>query len=131
MRRRPHRRESGQAMVEFALVLPILLALLCGVIDFGWVYYNKLTLTNTAREGARYAVIHYETGEAWKNEAETRMLAELVGVDSATAVVSDPSQQRITATVTAEAKLLTGFTSTLIGKNSLHLTASCTMRLET
>ena len=130
MKKRFRRKESGQALVEFALVLPILLALLCGIIDFGWIYYNQITLTNAAREGARYAVIHYAPASPWKTEAEMRMLAGMTGVDSATAIVSDPVEQQITAMVTADAKILTGFTSTLIGKRSISLHASCTMRLE-
>lgn len=130
MKRRLKRHESGQALVEFALVLPILLALLCGIIDFGWLYYNQITLNNAAREGARYAVIHYDPATDWKETAESRMMANLVGVDSATAIVSDPVEQQITATVTATPAILTGFTSTMIGSRVADLHASCTMRLE-
>ena len=130
MKKRNHIRESGQAMVEFALVLPILLALLCGIIDFGWVYYNQITLNNAAREGARYAVVHYDHSGTWKEEATERMLDSMVGVSSATAIISDPVGERITASVTADGKLLTGFTSTILGKRSIPLHAECTMRLE-
>ena len=130
MKRRIKRRESGQSIVEFALVLPILLALLCGIIDFGWLYYNQITLNNAAREGARYAVIHYDPSKNWKEQAELRMLADMVGVDSATAIVSDPVEQQITASVSADTQILTGFTSTIIGKRSIELHADCTMRLE-
>ena len=124
------RREHGQALVEFALVLPILLMLLCGIIDFGWVYYNQMALSNAAREGARYAVIHYGQGTDWKAQAQSRMLSNLVGIESATAFVTDPVDQQITAEVTADAKLLTGFTSTILGKRSIELHAECTMRKE-
>lgn len=48
-------RESGQAMVEFALVVPFLIALLCFIIDFGWVLSCKNDLTNLAGQTARYA----------------------------------------------------------------------------
>lgn len=129
-RRTSRKRESGQAIVEFALVLPILLVLLCGIIDFGWIYYNQITLNNAAREGARYAVIHYDPYIDWKEAAESRMISGMVGVKSATAIVSDPVEQQITATVTADAKLLTGFTSTILGRRSVQLHAQCTMRLE-
>jgi len=53
------KKENGQAMVEFALVLPILLLLVAGIIDFGWLYYNQLTANNASREAARYIAIHY------------------------------------------------------------------------
>ena len=122
--------EKGQALVEFALVLPVLLMLLCGIIDFGWLYYNQITLNNAAREGARYAVIHYDPSIDWKGESESRMINNMVGVKSATAIVSDPVGQQITASVTASPKILTGFTSVIIGKRTITLHASCTMRLE-
>lgn len=122
--------EKGQAMVEFALVLPLLLILLCGIIDFGWLYYNQITLNNAAREGARYAVIYYDPVSDWKSAAESRMLSSMVGVGSAAAIVSDPTEQRITASVTATPRILTGFTSTILGKQTVELHASCTMRLE-
>ena len=47
----------GQAMVEFALVLPLFLALIFGVLDFGRAIYALNTITNAAREGARYGII--------------------------------------------------------------------------
>ena len=122
--------ERGQSIVEFALVLPILLILLCGIIDFGWLYYNQITLNNAAREGARYAVIHYDPTVDWKEEAENRMINNMVGVNSATAIVSDPVEQQITASVTANARILTAFTSTILGRTNIELHAECTMRLE-
>jgi Flp pilus assembly protein TadG len=48
------RRREGAAAVEFALVLPLLLVLLLGIIDFGLYYYNNLQLTHAARDAARY-----------------------------------------------------------------------------
>ena len=124
------RGESGQSLVEFALVLPLLLALLCAIIDFGWLYYNQITLNNAAREGARYAVIHYDPSVDWKGQAQDRMITSMAGVSSATAIVSDPVEQQITASVTATTQILTGFTSTILGRRTMELHASCTMRLE-
>ena len=44
-------------MVEFALVLPILLMLLFGIIDFGLYFYNDLELSHAARDAARRASV--------------------------------------------------------------------------
>lgn len=56
-------RTRGQALVEFALVLPLLVALLVGVMTFGiWVFYQQ-ELSNAAREAARYAAIHSATSQ--------------------------------------------------------------------
>jgi Flp pilus assembly protein TadG len=51
------RTEDGAAAIEFALVLPILLLLVFGIIEFGFALYNKEVITNASREGARYGII--------------------------------------------------------------------------
>ena len=43
-------------MVEFAIVLPLLLILICGVIEFGVMFYDKAVITNASREGARAGI---------------------------------------------------------------------------
>ena len=49
--------EKGQSLVEFALVLPVLMMILLGIIEFGWLFNAQITLTSAAREGARvYAI---------------------------------------------------------------------------
>jgi Flp pilus assembly protein TadG len=50
--------ESGAAMVEFAIVLPLLMLILFGIIEFGVVLYNKAVLTNASREGARAGIVY-------------------------------------------------------------------------
>ena len=49
--------ERGGALVEFAIVMPLLMLILGGIIDFGALYYNKQVLTNASREGARVGVV--------------------------------------------------------------------------
>ena len=51
-----HRRTRGQALVEFALVIPLFLLVLCGVLDFGFMLYSRMTIINASREGARIAI---------------------------------------------------------------------------
>lgn len=55
--RRLLRRERGQSLVEFAIVLPILLALLVAIFEFGRAWNIQQVITNVAREGARLAVL--------------------------------------------------------------------------
>jgi Flp pilus assembly protein TadG len=52
-----HTNERGQALVEFALVLPIIVLLLFSVIQLGLVYKNYLALTDAVRAGARKAAV--------------------------------------------------------------------------
>ena len=47
----------GTASVEFALILPLLLALLFGIIEFGFVFKDQLSIQQAAREGARIAAV--------------------------------------------------------------------------
>jgi len=49
--------QSGAELVEFALVLPLLLLVVLGIVDFGLLFQRYEVLTNAAREGARVAVL--------------------------------------------------------------------------
>jgi Flp pilus assembly protein TadG len=51
------RSEQGAAAVEFALLLPILLVVLLGTIEFGLAFFTQEVLTNASREGARAGII--------------------------------------------------------------------------
>lgn len=62
--RRFGRAERGAAAVEFALVLIPLVILLLGIIEFGYIFNQQLTVTNAAREGARVLAITRDAGEA-------------------------------------------------------------------
>lgn len=54
---RTRRAERGQALVELALITPILFALLLGTVDLGRVFYAMISVTNAAREGAQAAAL--------------------------------------------------------------------------
>lgn len=51
------RRERGQSLVELAIVLPVLLAMVVGIFEFGRAWNVYQVITNAAREGARLGVI--------------------------------------------------------------------------
>ncbi len=51
------RRSRGMAMVEFVLILPALLVILFGILEFGVLFFQWQTLSNAAREGARDAIV--------------------------------------------------------------------------
>ena len=52
---------KGQAIVEFALALPLLLTILCGILDFGWIYSNQYKVEYASYAGARYAATNVMT----------------------------------------------------------------------
>lgn len=47
------RSQQGQTLVEFALILPLLLILVFGIVEFAIIFYDKAVVTNASREGAR------------------------------------------------------------------------------
>jgi hypothetical protein len=49
--------ERGAELIEFALILPLLLLIMLGIVDFGFMFQRYEVLTNAAREGARVAVL--------------------------------------------------------------------------
>lgn len=51
------RSEEGAELVEFALVLPLLLLVILGIAEFGFIFQRYEVVTNAAREGARMAVL--------------------------------------------------------------------------
>ena len=57
------RREEGQGVVEFAFVLPLLLALVLGIVQFGILFNNYLTITDATRVGARKAAVSRFLGD--------------------------------------------------------------------
>ena len=58
MTRRPRRRERGQALVEFAFVLPIIVLVIAAFIEIGRAVFAYNTVANAARQGARVAAVN-------------------------------------------------------------------------
>ena len=54
--------QDGQAMTEFAIVLPVLLLILFGIIQFGIVFNNYIDVTSSARQGARTGAVSRSAG---------------------------------------------------------------------
>ena len=54
----PHRRRKsrGQSLVEFAVVFPVFMLVLSGILDFGFMLYSRMTVISATREGARAAI---------------------------------------------------------------------------
>ena len=74
------RNRRGQALVELAVALPVLLLVLMGIIDFGRVFHSHLTVTTAARAGARVAIVgaaDAEIQEAVRQAAATLDAAAL------------------------------------------------------
>ncbi len=62
--RRRTTRRRGQALAEFALVVPIFLLLVGAIMDFGFLVFQRMSVINASREGARAAVMVADAGTA-------------------------------------------------------------------
>ncbi len=60
--RRLFRGKRGQSLVEFSLILPVLLIIVFGIVDFGLGLRSYISLTNATREGARFAAVGNPAG---------------------------------------------------------------------
>jgi hypothetical protein len=49
--------QNGATVVEFAIILPLLIVFIFGIIEFGLLLYNKQVITNASREGARAGIV--------------------------------------------------------------------------
>jgi Flp pilus assembly protein TadG len=86
------RKEDGQSVVEFALVLPILLMVVLGIMEFGWLFYGNIVMTSSAREGARTAAILAGDGKIDDNDKDAigNIVANHLSSTSITLVTNYP-----------------------------------------
>lgn len=125
---RARRGESGQAIVEFAVALPILLLLVFGIIDFGWLFYNKMSVENASREGARYAIVNADKGTV---AAEVAALAReyCMGSEADTSVTLAIAGDNATVTVAKQVAVLTPVAGIFVQGQSMEMTSTTTMRI--
>ena len=128
IRSRRSQRARGAAVVEFAVVLPLLLTILFGIIEYGWVFMVRQTLQTSAREGARIAIL--QTSEEPYTAAHIR-IAEVMkptGLTTWTATV-DPVGVVMEVKVIVpydDVSLMGGF----FGTHAYDLGGACSMRKE-
>ncbi|WP_241985969.1 TadE/TadG family type IV pilus assembly protein [Cryobacterium sp. Hz7] len=112
-----HRRgERGAAAVEFALVLPILLLLVLGLIEFSRLYNIQISLSNAAREGARNMAIHdsQSTAKAAAIAAAPSISPSMSGGQISITPAACAANQAVTVTITYSVSLLTGYFGTTL-----------------
>ena len=131
---------AGQALVEFAVVLPIVILLLLALFDAGRgvIFYTELT--NAARAGARVAMVNQSNDTSCGGTVTFKCAAAEVatGTGIAASAISDlavdgsdcalPSNCSATVTVDYRFELITPIVSAIIG--DIDLSASATMPLE-
>ncbi|MCF0135930.1 MAG: pilus assembly protein [Lachnospiraceae bacterium] len=101
--------EVGQGIVEFALALPLLLTILCGILDFGWIYSQKYQVEHAAFEGARYATINSKTA------SEADVINYVKSILPGTDVTVTSTSTEVKVTVKMEIPIFTFVASTFFG----------------
>lgn len=126
------RRESGAALIEAAFVLPILLVLAMGMLDFGRAFHTKSLLDQAAREGARVAVVTAPDVDLVTGRATAVLSAGGVTPTSVTVVGPGPDRM-VTVTVNATFSFITPGVFGLFGGsfgNTIDMSGQCVMRFE-
>lgn len=128
--------ERGQAMAEFALIIPIFLLLVFAIVDFGMGFHAWITVTNSAREGARLGAVG---ADATAVEARVRDTAASLDDAQMTVVVGNAQGapgEAVTVDVDYDYELITPLSSIMgmlsgntIGPN-LEFHSKSEMRLE-
>lgn len=119
-KRGPRARARGVAAVEFALVFPLFMAVLFGIIEYGWIFYQRFNLASAVRDGLRTGVTVLQAASPDpRNTAITRCQADLVAAGipansvTLTAQYSGTSPSKLmTLTAVMNYSKLTGFVPT-------------------
>ena len=125
------RDERGQAVVEFALVLPILLLLVFGATEFSRAWLTMNVLSAASREGCRLAVV--TEPDVPSVEARVREVCDAGRVTPTGIVVTGPDpddpDRRVTVTVQTDFQVIPG---TVLGafSGTIPLTSTAVMRHE-
>ena len=142
---RRNRQSRGQALVELALILPVLLVLFASALDLGRVFYSQITINNAAKEGALEAARDTENLAEFDNtrdcDADTNRVICLVINETKGSLVTvapgdvelvcspDPCPSdasigdTVQVTVTADFMMVSPILSVLFGGQTIPLTA--------
>ncbi len=121
--------KRASATVEMAIVTPILLTLVFGIIEYGWVFTVRQAMTNAAREGARVAILRGTTDTDIQTRASEYlapygMVTAQVGIEHA--VPGNPIETVTITSPYADVTLIGAF----FGSTAFDLTAVSSMRKE-
>jgi Flp pilus assembly protein TadG len=132
--------QSGASAVEFAIVLPLLVIFLFGIVEFGIIFYDKAMLTNASREGARKGIVFRdprltaaEIQSVVDNYCSAKMITFGSSTGPTTTVPSGPcvnhnDQLTVNVTYQYDFLLIPNFVSVLPG--TINIDAVTEMRCE-
>ncbi len=123
--------KKGQALVEFALMIPVLLLIVVGIMEFALILSNQMILENASRECARYAVLGASDSQI--QDYLGQLTSSLNGPDAVGTITPKLSSRikgiAVTIKVTYDYPMMTPIIGNLLG-NDIKLTSVTTMRME-
>ncbi|MBM4284224.1 MAG: pilus assembly protein [Deltaproteobacteria bacterium] len=127
--------QRGGAIAEFAVVVPLLVAFLFAIVEFGLAFYAKGLLTNAGREGARFGVV-YTTPRKTAAEIQAKVneyltksgFTETAGITVSGAGGDTGSPLTVIVSYPYSFQVLPPFVQGLVG--TVNLTAETVMRME-
>lgn len=125
------RNEKGQSLVEFSIILPLLLLLLMGILEFGLMLNSYLTINNLAREGARLGIVAGSDIEIEElvNSISTNLESENLEVNINPLGGSRQSGDTLTVEVVYDYQVTIPIISNILN-NVVVLKAQTSMRIE-
>ena len=134
--RRTGKGEGGQSLVEFTLVLPIFLLVLFAIIDFGMAFNAWITVTNSAREGARVGTVGKTAGDIEARVRDTASALEQANLTVTVTNAEGASGESVVVDVSYAYSLITPLSNIMgmvsggsIG-DTLNVSSTADMRLE-
>lgn len=117
-------------MVEFALVAPVLILLVMGIMEFGRLFQVWLVVTHAAREGGRSAAVGKPS-----SEVRTQVIAASPGLDAGLLSVTTenpqgPSGTSVTVGVSYPVTMVTPLIGNILPQNPYAVQSTVVMRLE-
>ena len=121
----------GAAVVEMAVVTPLLLTLLFGVIEFGWVFMVKETLTNATREACRVGILQGSTtNDIWERFEEAVSPTGIAVTEDVLTIEEATAENPIVTVRVSVPYDQVSLVGSFIGINPGTIGASCSMRKE-
>ena len=129
--RKALKNNKGQSLVETALVLPIILIILMGIIDFGMMFNNYIVIGNAAREGARGAATGASDNEVGGMVADAAGSLDIAKLS--VTITPDPDLRvkggEVCVTVEYDYNMITPIIAAII-PGPIHLTSTAVMQIE-
>ena len=125
------KKSVGQALVEFAFILPLLLLLITLILDLGRVVFYYSVISNAAKEGARYGAVNKSWTDIYNYTIGYTQVLDQTQIEVLPAInLVDEDNRHVKIDITYTFHPVTPFAPLFIGKDGLEMHASSIMRVE-